>query len=359
MKISTGKTAGRATFAVFGGIALFGSTNAATAQKISRGPVISPSIIAAHRLKYYPPRGWIRHYLGDDRYKVGSVWRVVTTPNDKFYYPPFAREMLMAPPDQIIGFASAQDAQEAGYAPASQYGDAFGMDARQMAVADAQNNPETSSGASSNVTTVNRTKKSQRIVLADGASSVLLPPNWQRVISTTSSPIPNSTVWSDVLTPMQGKGVLSISVVNEFPNASVEQGTSIQIFNSPRAMRVMTLNSARTMRRLTAAVKAAKLRETGNGQEPALDRQDAAYDRYVAGLSFGSVRLGKFNWTRVSSKRGTIVIDPNSFTGSKTNQRFGLGFKNYVMALDDKGYQISDSTNTQAAISIINSLRPR
>ena len=59
------------------------------------GPTISPSVKAAARLKYNPPRNWIRHYLGDDRYKIaGGVWKVVTTPNDKFYYPAYAAEML-------------------------------------------------------------------------------------------------------------------------------------------------------------------------------------------------------------------------------------------------------------------------
>ena len=229
MKISTGKTAGRATFAVFGGIALFGSTNAATAQKISRGPVISPSIIAAHRLKYYPPRGWIRHYLGDDRYKVGSVWRVVTTPNDKFYYPPFAREMLMAPPDRIIGFASAQDAQEAGYAPASQYGGAFGLDVHQMAVADARDNPEPvavpvakSSAPNSNPTVVNRSNRAQRVLLSDGVSSVLLPPNWKRTRSFVQNNVGNTREISDDFQSLRGGGVLEFSTF-EFPAALAKQ----------------------------------------------------------------------------------------------------------------------------------------
>ena len=177
------------------GIALC-SACSARAQNASRGPLISPSMREAIRLKYNPPRGWIRHYPGEDRYKLGSVWRVVTTPNDKFYYPPFASEMLGRSPYDVIGFASAQDAVEAGYAPAPNYGGAFGLDVHQMVVEDARNNP--APAATQNVTTVNRSNRAQRITLADGVSSVSLPPNWKRVISTTSSPIPGATVWSDV-----------------------------------------------------------------------------------------------------------------------------------------------------------------
>lgn len=189
------------------------SPHAANAETISRGPVISPSVKQAHRLKYNPPRGWIRHYLGDDRYKIGATWRVVTTPNDKFYYPPFAREMLMTPPDRIIGFASAQDAQEAGYAPASQYGNAFGLDAHQMALDDARTSSEPASGgANQNVTTINRTKKAQRITLADGVSSVLLPPNWKRVRSMQET-YNGVLAQADILEPLTGNGHLAFATI--------------------------------------------------------------------------------------------------------------------------------------------------
>ena len=193
-----------------------GATNVSAA--ISRGPVISPSVKRAHRLKYNPPRGWIRHYLGDDRYKIGMTWRVVTTPNDKFYYPPFAREMLLAPADKIIGFSSAQDAQEAGYAPAPAYGGSYGLDVHQMATEDLRSSEESSSGASHkrNVTTINRTPRAQRIILADGASSVLLPPNWKRVQSMQQT-YNGVLAQVDVLGPLNGRGGLAFATVT-IPN---------------------------------------------------------------------------------------------------------------------------------------------
>jgi len=190
------------------------------AARISRGPVISPSVKRAHRLKYNPPRGWIRHYLGDDRYKIGATWRVVTTPNDKFYYPPFAREMLLAPADKIIGFSSAQDAQEAGYAPARAYGEAFGLDAHQMATDDMRDSSDASSGAGAghkrNVTTINRTPRAQRIILADGASSVLLPPNWKRVQSMQQT-YNGVLAQVDVLGPLNSRGGLAFATIT-IPN---------------------------------------------------------------------------------------------------------------------------------------------
>lgn len=64
------------------------------------------------------PRGWLAHYLKEDRYKVTSgVWKFVTTPNDPFYYAPSAAAMMRKPAGDIIGFYSWQDAMLAGYRP--------------------------------------------------------------------------------------------------------------------------------------------------------------------------------------------------------------------------------------------------
>lgn len=298
------KTLSGFLIAGIGGSALFGSTNAASAQNISRGPVISPSIIAAHRLKYYPPRGWLRHYMGDDRYKIGSVWRVVTTPNDKFYYPPFAREMLMTPPDRIIGFASAQDAVEAGYSPASQYGAAFGLDVHQMAVSDAQNNPEKSSGASSNVTTINRTKKSQRITLADGVSTVLLPPNWKRTRSSSQAIYGNVTQKSDELQSLSGGGSL------EFSSLALPAGMNGNV---------------------TTPLKLAPLLERG-GQN---------------GIALRNATLGGLSGSLLTPKNGATLP-------------LGMGEKTIVVGRGGKAYTLSfKGKNVAGAQTIINSFRPR
>lgn len=120
-----------------------------------------PSAKVAARLKYYPPKNWLEHYLGDDRYKVaGGVWRVVSTDLDGYYHRPDCPNMLRQDAGQVIGFASPNDAKEAGYS------------------ADPSCSPDAPSvifggrriigGAGGTVT------------LADNASSLTLPVGWSR-----------------------------------------------------------------------------------------------------------------------------------------------------------------------------------
>jgi len=76
---------------------------------------------AAQRMgsKYIkPPVGYLAWYLKEDRYKVTSkVWQFVTTPNDRFYYRPWAPAMRLRSPGRVIGFHTWQDAMIAGYRP--------------------------------------------------------------------------------------------------------------------------------------------------------------------------------------------------------------------------------------------------
>jgi hypothetical protein len=65
-----------------------------------------------------PPTGYLSWYLPEDRYKVTSkVWQYVTTPNDRFYYAPWAPAMKLRNPARVIGFHTWQDAMIAGYRP--------------------------------------------------------------------------------------------------------------------------------------------------------------------------------------------------------------------------------------------------
>ncbi len=80
--------------------------------------VTSPSVSAAARLKNKPPQNWLRHYLGDDRYKIsGGVWKVVSTQTDNRYHRANCVFMLRSSAAIVIGFASPTDAMEAGYKP--------------------------------------------------------------------------------------------------------------------------------------------------------------------------------------------------------------------------------------------------
>ena len=89
-----------------------------TLRQAIAAPTASPSAQAAANLAHHPPSGWISHYLPADRYKVkGGVWKFVSTELDTFYHRPDSPLMLLQSADIVIGFASASDAEEAGYRP--------------------------------------------------------------------------------------------------------------------------------------------------------------------------------------------------------------------------------------------------
>jgi hypothetical protein len=161
---------------------------------VEAGPSTSPSARQAARLKHNPPRGWIRHYLPDDRYKIlGGTWKYVSTELDRFYYPAWAPEMLSRPAGRVIGFASAQDAEEAGYMPGSGYaGIGPGFD-RNLAISQSTTTTSTTTSSTSGA--------SRRIRLADGVSSVVVPAGWAHTRTTQS--IPNmGNMRADSLTPV-------------------------------------------------------------------------------------------------------------------------------------------------------------
>lgn len=156
------------------GIGLLGWCGAVgLATHVTAAPVGSPSVRHAARLKYAPPPNWIRHYLGDDRFKIdGNIWRVVSTQMDTYYHRPNCPNMMRQPNDIAIGFPSGQDALEAGYNPDS-------LCRPEVPVVEYANPamPSPSGGAGSRVSTV-----AQTITLSDG-SSITVPAGWQRVAS--------------------------------------------------------------------------------------------------------------------------------------------------------------------------------
>lgn len=186
---------------------------------VEAGPSTSPSARQAARLKHNPPRGWIRHYLPDDRYKIlGGTWKYVSTELDRFYYPAWAPEMLRRSPNRVIGFNSAQDAEEAGYMPASGYaGVNPGFD-RQLAT----------QGTSVSNARINRGRVPIRIRLSDGVSSVLLPPGWERVqLGATTERMPNGQAvdQNDMLRPVGRRSsyvVLGIQTLPRGTNAEAQ-----------------------------------------------------------------------------------------------------------------------------------------
>lgn len=206
-------------------------------------PTTSPSAVAAANLKARPPRGWIRHYLGDDRYKiVGGIWKLVTTPNDTTSYPAWAPEMLGRPAANVIGFSSVDDAIEAGYPPSGRYGASFpdyvGIGKASPDMGGAPSAPGGMSGGN---------RRASRITLADGASSAILPAGWRHIataqnigpagpasVSVMTSPRGNTLIFAFVTIPAnsqaQVEGLLNPrNSVDAMVNNNVQRSANASI----------------------------------------------------------------------------------------------------------------------------------
>lgn len=168
---------------------------------VRAGPQDGTSQAIAAWLKDHPPPGYLRHYLGDDRYKIaGHVWQVVSTETDTNFHLPTCPKMLRQSAGSVIGFASIGDAVEAGYEP------------------DPACNPEASlSGAWGGMggrylTIANRTKRGIPLTLADGVSTVTLPPGWERFASSAHDlPKYGMHYTLDAFRPLRGSGMVFIS----------------------------------------------------------------------------------------------------------------------------------------------------
>lgn len=144
------------------------------AQESPSGPTIGtkspsgPSAKMAARLKYHPPENYLKHYLGDDRYKIaGGVWKRVSTQLDTYYHRATCPNMLKQSADIVIGFSGSADAEESGYRadptcqPAEEaviFGQAPGRVTEYL-------------------------EKAQQLKLADGTTIVTVPAQWKRTAS--------------------------------------------------------------------------------------------------------------------------------------------------------------------------------
>ena len=152
------------------------------AASSSHAAPAGPSAKAAASLKKNPRTQWLAHYLPDDRYKIaGGVWKYVTTNLDTYYHRPDSPNMLRQPNSNVIGFASAQEAAEAGYSPDPRDGTLQqvrgNIEQKQFAL------EEESVIAASNGGTRTFIKPSGKVILADGASTIVVPSGWKRLIS--------------------------------------------------------------------------------------------------------------------------------------------------------------------------------
>lgn len=91
--------------------------SARTSRRVARMTNAQRSRLVNAKYKK-PAVSYLAWYLPEDRYKVTSkVWQFVTTPNDRFYYRPWASSMRTRNASRVIGFHTWQDAMIAGYRP--------------------------------------------------------------------------------------------------------------------------------------------------------------------------------------------------------------------------------------------------
>ena len=148
----------------------------------SHAAPVGPSAKAAASLKKNPTSAWLAHYLPDDRYKIaGGVWKYVTTNLDTYYHVPSSSNMMSQPNDGVIGFPSAQAAEEAGYKPDPRDGTLQqvrgNLEKKQFAM------EQESAQAAQNGGKRSYIKPSGRVILGDGRSTMVVPADWMRIAS--------------------------------------------------------------------------------------------------------------------------------------------------------------------------------
>lgn len=127
---------------------------------------MGPSAKRAATLKQSPPNNYVRHYLPEDRYKLGTAWKFVTTELDTYYHRPNCPNMLRQGAARVIGFENVREAEEAGYRPDGT-----------CAHAGFASSGYYGTGGGNNLAATGR------IVLADGASTLVVPKGWKRTSS--------------------------------------------------------------------------------------------------------------------------------------------------------------------------------
>ena len=297
------------------------------------GPTISPSVKAAARLKYNPPRNWIRHYLGDDRYKIaGGVWKVVTTPNDKCYYPAYAAEMLRRSPNNVIGFSSPDEAIEAGYLASPIYFvQSSSENGSVQTVAVATPGSGVRSGPVYATRVTNTTRRATRVLLPDRVSSVLLPSGWEYVeLASTNYQTPQGAVLDQnaLVRPRTRRGGYILFGIQTMPQGA----------NSAAMLR----QQEKSLQQLSGNLSTL-LTQSG--------RVSSGASNVVRDIRPQRVRVGGLSGLRINMKNmpgriGSEVVYTDSMS---------------IVARANKFYQVGTRGNAggRGAASIIASFRPR
>ncbi|MBV9468330.1 MAG: hypothetical protein JO316_00335 [Abitibacteriaceae bacterium] len=284
-----------------------------TAAPVQRAVSTSPSVRHAARLKYYPPPGWIRHYLGDDRYKIdGNIWRVVSTQMDTYYHRPNCPNMLRQSHDIVLGFASGEDAVEAGYRPDP-------VCHPEEPVVEYAGSLPTMPGMNMSVSGV-----AQTVTLADG-SSMTLPANWVRV-TTLARQGNGASISFDIFKPARGTGTVTVGSMT-FPtlpnNANLEHILTPEGFRSSLQGNNSVFN--------TSGVVNSTFNNAGN---------------IVNNVSVSAANIGSLRGVLLRPKPGKTLP--------------GLRGSAILAARGQKMYIIQDNTNGAPGVNtIMRSFRPR
>jgi hypothetical protein len=295
---------------------------ASMVRHASAWPTTSPSARQAARLKYNPPANWIRHYLGDDRYKIaGGTWKVVSTQNDSRYHRADCPSMLRQSADIVIGFPSPAHAREAGYeadplcAP-----DISSISPYGLTLSDVQTNLNGRGGRLTG----------KRIVLADGVSSVILPRGWSRT-KVPAIRFGGMTASSDVLTG-PGAGTMRISIIRFARTAG---------FNFSKLLTVQGMRQSRAQMQEFMAK---------GTQDPKMNQMFAQLSENLKNQQIDAYNLGGIEGVRMRMAPGS-------------RNAFGLGeaSRQYIAAgRGSKVYSIEDSTTREElGNAVIASFRPR
>lgn len=282
-------------------------------------PSTSPSARSAARLKYRPPVNWIRHYLGDDRYKIaGGTWKVVSTQNDSRYHRADCPQMLRQSPDIVIGFPSPAHGREAGYGP--------------DALCDPDHSTPSPTGMSAAAMEINNNGAGgrlvgRRITLADGASSVVLPKGWTRSKGPSFS-IRGTTITMDMLSSPTA-GTIAFAIIRMPKNLNMDFG------------RMLTPENIRSSQ---AMLQNAIEKDNGSSQGSAFITQmnEIMKKQKIDAFNLGGIRGVR---TRMS--------------GSGAAGIYGGGRQSIMAGRRSKIYQVSDSsTRADLGDAVIRSFRP-
>ncbi len=285
--------------------ALLLATFALSAIAPSQAAPKGPSAQAAAALKKNPRTEWLAHYLPDDRYKIaGKVWKYVSTNLDTYYHVPSSPNMMRQPNGGVIGFSSAQAAEEAGYKPDPRDGTLQqvrgAIDAKQFEMEQQSAAAAGSGGKRAFV------KPSGKVILGDGHSTMTVPAGWQRLISDSQSKNGSTFSIDLMMHPASKKSAILFTMT--VPNVDVG-------------------------RQLSSGQFANNLKRFGTMANSSGDISNSGVGKVGDWMSQAKVRR-----TRWGGLNGVAVSPPSSMGANAGNMLMvGRGNKLYVFQIAGKG----------------------